>query len=152
MLLSTWDHSLFLEVSKPSACYSWQSENLMSVFCLLVSCTKCIWAQFSLCWCPAMEGWKADEAPCHPSTWPHRPEVCWGLSDCCLISLPHWFALSVCFHFRQVLCCEKCWMGLGERSAKWHNSFKKYGPLQSLVKAVSKQFTVLQDCGVFGWC
>lgn len=64
MLLSTWDHSLFLEVSKPSACYSWQSENLMSVFCLLVSCTKCIWAQFSA----GAQQWKVGRQMRPPAT------------------------------------------------------------------------------------
>lgn len=34
------------------------------------------------------------------------------------------------------------------RSAKWHNSFEKYGLLQSFVKTVNKQFAVLQDSAV----
>lgn len=126
---------------------AWWSE------CVPPPCQLCkVYLSPVLCWCPAMEVWKADEAPCHHSAWPHSPGTCWGLSDFYPGLLPHWIALSVCFHFKQALCCEKCWMGGGGgRSAKWHNSFKKYGPLQSLVKTVSKQFTVLQDCGVFGW-
>lgn len=146
MFLSTQGHSLILQVSRPSAC-------CLVIWVCSAPCQLCkVYLSPVLCWCPAMEVWKADEAPCHHSTWPHSPGTCWGLSDFYSGLLPHWFALSVCFHFKQALCCEKCWMGGGGgRSAKWHNSFKKYGPLQSLVKTVSKQFTVLQDCGVFGW-
>lgn len=63
---------------------------------------------------------------------------------------------SVCFVFQSTSTSNKFSAvknsgGEGKKkSAKWHNSFEKYGPLQSLVKAVNKQFPVLQDCCVFG--